>query len=190
MIQEKLNKLKPYFKGLKAADNYRIVEFNLKDTWLIEEDKFIELQQKPIKESSSILYSMFYSDKKSFDDIIDFVYERVIKHNLELEQKEELLRAKVEELKRVFEDKSLNELSGLKFTTEEDSLKLGTNMSGHRKPTAPPSQTIKEGEDPRPKLKKTIRLGDNPEYLKDMDNKNKIKQNGSSKELSENSQSK
>ena len=55
MIQEKLNKLKPYFKGLKVADNYRIVEFNLKDTWLVEEDKFIELQQKPIKESSSIL---------------------------------------------------------------------------------------------------------------------------------------
>ena len=68
MIQEKLNKLKPYFKGLKVADNYRIVEFNLKSTWLVEEDKFIELQQKPIKESSSILYSMFYSDKKSFDD--------------------------------------------------------------------------------------------------------------------------
>ena len=41
---------------------------------------------------------------------------------------------------------------------------------------------IKEGEDLRPKLK--------PEYLKDMDNKNKIKQNGSPKELSENSQSK
>ena len=90
------------------------------------------------------------------------------------------MMAKVEELKRVFEDKSLNELSGLKFTTEEDSLKLGTNMPGHRKPPPPPpSQMIKEGEDPRPKLK--------PEYLKDMDNKNKIKQNGSSKELSKNS---
>tara|TARA_R110002153_G_C13330512_1_gene497968 strand:- start:6982 stop:7509 length:528 start_codon:yes stop_codon:yes gene_type:complete len=175
MIQEKLNKLKPYFKGLKVADNYRIVEFNLKDTWLVEEDKFIELQQKPIKESSSILYSMFYSDKKSFDDIIDFVYEKVIKHNLELEQKEELLRAKVEELKRVFEDKSLNELNGLKFTTEDNSLKLGTN----KKPTPPPSKMIKEGEDPRPQIQ--------PEYLKDMDNKNKIKQNGSPKELSKNS---
>ncbi len=176
MIQEKLNKLKPYFKGLKVADNYRIVEFNLKSTWLVEEDKFIELQQKPIKESSSILYSMFYSDKKSFDDIIDFVYEKVIKHNLELEQKEELLRAKVEELKRVFEAKSLNELNGLKFTTEDNSLKLGTNMPGHRKPP-PPSQMIKEGENPKSK----------PDYLKDMDNKNKIKQNEFTKKLSTNS---
>ncbi len=46
MIQEKINKLKPYFKGLKVADSYRIVEFNLKNTWVIEKSNDIELQQK------------------------------------------------------------------------------------------------------------------------------------------------
>ena len=172
MIQERINKLKPYFKGLKVADNYRVVEFNLKDNWLVEDDGTIELQQKKIHEKDNTLYSMFYSDKKSFDEIIDFVEEKVINHNLELEEKERLLRMKVEELKRVFENKNLDELNSLKFTTEDQTLKLGTN----KKPT--PSKLMKEGEDPRPKLK--------PEYLKDMDNKNKIKQNGSSKELSTN----
>ncbi len=179
IIQEKLNNLKPYFKGLKVADNYRIVEFNLKSSWLIQENSFIELQQKPTKESGNVLYSMFYSDKKSFDEIIDFVEEKVINHNLELEEKERLLRAKVEELKRVFEDKDLDELNSLKFTTSDQSLKLGTKM---KSTTPPPSRMIKEGEDPnlRPK----------PDYLNDMDNKNKIKQNGSTKELSTDSQSK
>ena len=172
MIQDRLNRLKPYFKGLKVADNYRVVEFNLKDNWLVEDDGTIELQQKKIHEKDNTLYSMFYSDKKSFDEIIDFVEEKVINHNLELEEKERLLRMKVEELKRVFENKDLDELNSLKFTTEDQTLKLGTN----KKPT--PSKLMKEGEDPRPKLK--------PEYLKDMDNKNKIKQNGSSKELSTN----
>jgi len=175
MIQERINKLKPYFKGLKVADNYRVVEFNLKDNWLVEDDGTIELQQKKIHEKDNTLYSMFYSDKKSFDEIIDFVEEKVINHNLELEEKERLLRMKVEELKRVFENKNLDELNSLKFTTEDQTLKLGTN----KKPTPPPSKLIKEGEDPRPKLK--------PEYLQDMDNKNKIKQNGSSKELSKQS---
>jgi hypothetical protein len=175
MIQDRLNRLKPYFKGLKVADNYRVVEFNLKDNWLVEDDGTIELQQKKIHEKDNTLYSMFYSDKKSFDEIIDFVEEKVINHNLELEEKERLLRMKVEELKRVFENKNLDELNSLKFTTEDQTLKLGTN----KKPTPPPSKLIKEGEDPRPKIK--------PEYLKDMDNKNKIKQNGSSKELSTNS---
>lgn len=171
MIQNRINNLKPYFKGLKVADNYRIVEFNLKASWLIQENSFIEVQQKQTKESGNVLYSMFYSDKKSFDEIIDFVEEEVIAHNLELEQKETLLRAKVEELKRVFEDKSLVELNGLKFTTSDQSLKLGMN-----KPN--PSKMVEKREDPTPTPK--------PEYLSDMDNKNKnkIKQNGTTKELS------
>jgi uncharacterized Zn finger protein len=112
---------------------------------------------------------MFYSDKKSFDEIIEFVEEKVIRHNLELEEKERLLRAKVEELKRVFENKDLNELNNLKFTTEDNTLKLGS-----KKPTPPPSQIIREGEKPT-----------KPEYLKGINNKDK--QNGHTKELSEQS---
>ena len=67
---------------------------------------------------------MFYSDTKSFDEILDYIEEKVINYNLEIEEKERLLKAKVEELKRVFETKSLDELNHLKFTTEENSLKL------------------------------------------------------------------
>jgi uncharacterized Zn finger protein len=67
---------------------------------------------------------MFYSDTKSFDEILDYIEEKVINYNLEIEEKERLLKAKVEELKRVFETKSLDELNHLKFTTEENNLKL------------------------------------------------------------------
>jgi uncharacterized Zn finger protein len=63
---------------------------------------------------------------KSFDEILDFVEEKVINYNLEIEEKERLLKAKVEELKRVFETKSLDELNHLKFTTEENSFKLNS----------------------------------------------------------------
>lgn len=153
MIQERLNLLKPYFKGLKVAENYRIAEFNLKRGWEVPENDNIQVQQKEVKDNGTMLYNMFYSDKKTFDQIIDFVEEEVIKHNLEIEEKEALLRAKVEELKRVFEDKPLTELNNLKFTTEDDSLKLTSR-----------------------KLEK--------------DKLEKISQNGSTKEFSENSQSK
>jgi hypothetical protein len=124
MIQKKIDRLKPYFKGLKLAENYKIVEVNLKRSWVIPEYEGVEVQQKEIKENSSYLYNMFYSDNKSFDDILEYVEVEVINHNLEIEEKEDLLRAKVEELKRVFEDKSLDELNGLKFITEDNSLKL------------------------------------------------------------------
>jgi hypothetical protein len=131
MIQKRLDTLKPYFKGIKVAENYRIVEVNLKNTWVIPEDDEIEVQQKQAEKNQGMIYNMFYSDKKSFDDILNYIEIEVINHNLEIEQKEALLRAKVEELKRVFEDKSLDELNGLKFTTEDNSLKLGNTKNNN-----------------------------------------------------------
>jgi len=123
MIQKRIDKLQPFFKGLKVAEGYRIVEVNLRKTWEIEETDEIQVSQKETKEQGS-LYNMFYSDTKSFDEILDYIEEKVINYNLEIEEKERLLKAKVEELKRVFETKSLDELNHLKFTTEENSLKL------------------------------------------------------------------
>jgi len=126
MIQNKLDSLSPYFKGIKVAENYRVVEFILKKSWSLEENEEIQVSQKETKESSGVLFTMFYSDTKTFDEIIDFVEDKIINYNLEVEEKERLLKAKVEELKRVFEMKSLDELNHLKFTTEEDSLKLNS----------------------------------------------------------------
>lgn len=131
MIQNKLDSLSPYFKGIKVAENYRVVEFILKKSWSLEENEEIQVNQKETKEGSSVLFTLFYSETKTFDEIIDFVEDNVIKYNLEVEEKERLLKAKVEELKRVFELKSLDELNHLKFTTEEDSLKLNGKSSSN-----------------------------------------------------------
>jgi len=125
-IQNRLDKLKPYFKGLKLAEKYRVVEVNLKNNWIVQENSTIDVQQKR-NDNTNTMYSMFYSETKSFDDILDYIENDVINHNLEIEEKERLLRSKVEELKRVFENKDLDELNKLKFTTEENSLKLGSN---------------------------------------------------------------
>jgi hypothetical protein len=129
MIQDRINRLKPYFKGIKVAEDYNIVEVNLKKSWVIPENEDILVQQKEVKESTNIFYNMFYTDVMNFDDLMDYIEQDVIKYNLEIEQKEDLLRMKVEELKRVFENKSLEELNNLKFTTEENNLKLGGNKA-------------------------------------------------------------
>jgi len=131
-IQNRLDKLKPYFKGLKLAEKYRVVEVNLKNNWIVQENKTIEVQQKR-NDNTNTMYSMFYSETKSFDDMLDYIENDVINHNLEIEEKERLLRSKVEELKRVFENKDLDELNKLKFTTEENSLKLGSNNKKENK---------------------------------------------------------
>lgn len=122
MIQKRIDKLGPYFRGLKVAEDYRIIELTIKKNWEVENTEEIQSTQKETKEGG--VYTMFYSMTKSFDEILDFVEEKVINYNLEIEEKERLLKAKVEELKRVFETKSLDELNHLKFTTEENSFKL------------------------------------------------------------------
>lgn len=127
MIQERINKLKPYFKGIKVAEDYNIVEVNLKKSWTIPENEHVLVQQKEVKENTNLFYNMFYTNVKNFDDLLDYIEVEVINYNMEIEQKEELLRMKVEELKRVFENKSLDELNNLKFTTEDNSLKLNGN---------------------------------------------------------------
>lgn len=119
MIQKQIDKVLPYFRGLKIAEEYNMLEFTLKSGWGIPNHDEIGSQET---EGGYI----FYSNTMSFDEIIDWVEESVINYNLEIEEKERLLAAKVEELKKVFETSSLDELNKLKFSTEGQTLKLNT----------------------------------------------------------------
>ena len=60
-----------------------------------------------------------YSDNMTLDELVD-VLENVVNTNVEIEQKQALLRQKVEELKKMFENKPLDELKSLKFSSEMD----------------------------------------------------------------------
>lgn len=135
MIEKRINKILPYFKGLKVTDTYKVVELHLKKSWVIIEDEKLDIhtQSKEVKENSNVYYHIFYSDTESFDDMLDYIEKGIINYNLEIEEKENLLRAKVEELKRVFESKTLDELNKLKFTTEEESLKLNSKKVNNTK---------------------------------------------------------
>jgi hypothetical protein len=65
---------------------------------------------------------MFYSDKGlGIDELLAFV-DRTIKINLEREKKQILLKLKVEELKKIFRDNTLEKLNKLKFVLPNDEL--------------------------------------------------------------------
>lgn len=129
-IEESFKNLSPYIKGFKKTDNYRIMEVNLKSSWEINLIENVESKQQKVDGNPNLSYILFYSEEISFDDMVTWLKKDVIDYNLEIEEKERLLKAKVEELKLVFESKSLDELNNLKFTTEENTLKL--NGSGNK----------------------------------------------------------
>jgi hypothetical protein len=128
MIQERFNELQPYLRGVKLAGEFSVVECILKNTWKIDGVIATGIQYKSGKESEDhkgYVSHMFWGED-SIDNLINAL-EVVINTNIENEQKQALLRSKVEELKKMFEDKSLDELKGLKFSSEMDvTLKVKT----------------------------------------------------------------
>jgi cAMP phosphodiesterase len=117
MIDKSIENLKPYFIGLRIVKNYYILEMTIKHTWVIPDDEKTQFEKS--NEGSTIFYS-----EEGFDVLLEFIYNKVIKPNLELEEKERLLTIKVEELKRVFESNTLDKLQTLRFSTDGDVLKL------------------------------------------------------------------
>lgn len=115
-IQQRLNKLKPYVKGMRFVNTTSVVDVQLKENWNIMESKTILVK----KGKSEDNYFMFYSEDEniSFDDILDHV-EKIINLNIENEKKLELIKVKIEELKKHFETKSLDVLKTLKFQFDD-----------------------------------------------------------------------
>jgi hypothetical protein len=121
MIQERFNQLQPYLRGVKLAGEFSVVECILKNTWKIDGIIPEGIQYKSGKESEEhrgYVSHMFWAEE-TIDDIVNAL-EIVINTNIEMEQKQALLRSKVEELKKMFEDKSLDELKALKFSSDID----------------------------------------------------------------------
>ena len=118
MVQEKLNSLRPYVTGIRFVKNLSVVDVIMKEGWNIFESDIVSYKPS----TSNPNYFMVFP--KNPEDSIDIVLthvEHVIKVNIEKENKLVLLKAKIEELKQLFTNKSLNELEKLKFVIQEVS---------------------------------------------------------------------
>jgi hypothetical protein len=74
-IQERLNKLKPYVKGMRFVNTTAVVDVQLKGNWNILDSDKISVKKGKTEEN----YFMFFSEDESisFDEILDHV-EKVI----------------------------------------------------------------------------------------------------------------
>ena len=116
MIQEKLNSLRPYVTGLRFVKDLAVVDLVLKEGWnMFESDK---VSYKPSNNNKNYFMVFPKDPKDSIDDVVIHV-ENVINVNIEKENKLVLLKAKIEELKRLFTDKTLKDLERLKFVIPE-----------------------------------------------------------------------
>lgn len=117
MIKERLNNLRPYVRGVRFVKDMAVVDVVFKDGWDVYESSIVTY--KPSKSSKN--YFMFFpkdQESSDFDLLLDHI-EDIIGNNIERENKLVLLKAKVEELKVLFDSKPLTELERLKFKIEE-----------------------------------------------------------------------
>jgi hypothetical protein len=98
----------------------QIVDAVFKEGWTVPNSDVIKKEM--VDESQN--YYMFFTEKEgvTVDDLLDYV-EGIININIEREKKYELLKQKVEELKKLFKENSLSKLERLKFSfTDKDIL--------------------------------------------------------------------
>jgi hypothetical protein len=111
-----------YLQQIRKLEDYLIFDIEFPNTWkilkkFVIEDKF--LNQGSSEDETKIIFS-FVSEmtseslKKTHDNIIG-----IINYNLEREMKENLLQSKIDELKNIFNNQSLDQLKNLSFDLKQ-----------------------------------------------------------------------
>lgn len=113
-LQKRINELQPYVKEFKFQDGYTIVLVEMSTKWAVLPSKTIGVEGSEEKK-------LFFSNMENVgvDDILDYI-EEVIKYNKEEEMKAQLLSIKLEELKVLFHNNSLETLKTLEFNLTHD----------------------------------------------------------------------
>jgi len=113
--------------SIRKLKNYLSIDIEFPSSWkipkrFVQEDKIIENQRMSDN-------GRFFSFVSEFDeDILNQTVEnikKIISYNQEIEMKEKLLKQKIDELKKIFEDKKFENLQTLKFELLEEKLNDG-----------------------------------------------------------------
>jgi hypothetical protein len=109
--------LSPHLLSIRKVKDYLVFDFEIPSDWkipkkFVQEDKFFE--QDSQNEGERLFSFVSESNEESTNLIIKNL-QGIIKYNVELQEKENLLQSKINELQTIFEKNSLKTLKTLKF---------------------------------------------------------------------------
>lgn len=124
------NELKDIFQYLvsvRKLKNYLSIDIEFPLSWkipkrFVQEDKIVENQK--VTENTRFFSFVSEFDENNLNLTVENV-KNIISYNKEIELKERLLKQKIDELKRIFESKNLENLQTLKFELLEEKLDDG-----------------------------------------------------------------
>ena len=118
-VQKRVDELSPYVDAISFGKT-PVVQTILPSKWVVYDNDNISAKPLEALSDSRVPY-VFYSEKVTVDDILDYI-EVIISINKEREEKMRLLKVKVDELKKIFTDSSLIKLKTLRFVMDEEDL--------------------------------------------------------------------
>jgi hypothetical protein len=134
-IQERINKLGDYFKGMQvSAENgiiYVTVQFQ--KGWACSEVTEHNFGVKAVQDETPGVFFFFTDMEVGFDKVFDAI-EYNINFNEEAQAKVNLLREKIEELRTIFENEDIDTLKTLEFKCKKKSPKTVKTKKNNNKP--------------------------------------------------------
>ena len=116
-----------YLVSVRKLKNYLSIDIEFPTQWkipkrFVDEDKIMENQK--MNENKRFFSFVVDFSETNLDKTIDNI-KKIIAYNKEIELKEKLLKQKIEELKKIFEKKDLENLQNLKFELIEEKINDG-----------------------------------------------------------------
>ena len=118
-MQKRIENVKEYFVAFNIAENTAYAQLRFPSKWDVPSNEILEenFNTRSAIENDGSVY--FFSDMSNgimnVFDAVDFT----IEYNKDLEEKSELFREKIEELKQIFATKTLEELRNLTISVKE-----------------------------------------------------------------------
>lgn len=147
-LQERMNDMKPYFRGIEMYNDALMVKVIYPDRWKAYPSADGRIKVTPSDTEANVTY--YYADSKdtTYEDMFDLI-EETIKANNDIILKLKLLKEKVEELKELFSQLTYEELQSLRFVTDKPKMekpkrKYSKKKKASEKPQEEPQIENKE----------------------------------------------
>ena len=116
-----------YLVSIRKLKTYLSIDIEFPVTWkipkrFVDEDKIMENQK--VNEDKRFFSFVSEFNQTNLDKTVQNI-KNIISYNKEIEMKERLLKQKIDELKKIFESKNLENLQTLKFELLEQQLDDG-----------------------------------------------------------------
>lgn len=150
-LQDRIKAIQGYFRGIEIKENLYIVKVEFPERWSAypSEDGLINVARAETTYNDWFYYANV--SEVELNDIFDLIDDTIVT-NESINKKIELMKIKMEELKNLFQEETLERLLSLKFTFDEPKKR---KKSGRKKKNNTENNT-KEDKTNTPEIEEEI----------------------------------